>query len=218
MAVNDIYLAEFFMNVDDREPSVSMAYRETTVSSLDPAATAENLSAVAQEAFWTDFWQAKMSDECSYSRTKCQKIYPLRDAPAFLYSAQGQAGSAIGPPMNGTTAVLISEYGQTWGAAHRGRMYIPGIREEDADAGRLLSAKLTAIDIAAEAFLTAALDLTSPATGQFYPTVYSPTNVKWNKDNPTEPPRIIDSLMETYVVRARIATQRRRRTNVTSPS
>lgn len=211
MAVDDIYRIDHFMSYDDREVSTSLHWR---VSDDFPGTELENAEIIVEAtatAFWAAFWQNLACQQLLYLRTRGQKIHPTRETIFESSTYANQAGEVTGDGMNGTTAVLIAEYTVQWSARTRGRMYLPGLAEGSATNGRIHSSEYDAIQAAADLLFPPELVVTGPPAGKLVTVVFSaakpnavpPLDADWA--GPIRP-----------VVRPRIATQRRRRTNVKS--
>ena len=211
MAINDVFEVQFQMISDDRIVQISHYYVETLISSGTQAEVTKQMAEAAEVDFWTDFWQTFASDDLVYHQTKCQQIYPTRQVPYISPILATETGSVPTTAMNGTTATLVSLYGQKWDAAFRGRTYIPGLPESKADKGRIASVSHALIQTAAATFFEITLVLAAPAGGQYSAAVVSPTKMK-AVDDP------VWDFIDTVIVRPRIATQRRRRTLIQTPS
>jgi hypothetical protein len=207
MAINDQYNVQFEMINDDKIVCCNMVFREKVARVGTVAEVSAQLAQVADDAFWEDFWQLFASDELTYRRTVCQMIFPTREAPVVEADSAGEVGAVVKPAMNGTTAVLIGEYGEAWSANFRGRMYLPGIDEDSASLGRMKAATSASIGVAFTTNFITDIVLPAPADATMRLGVYSPTRAKV----PTLP---VSSDVATAFVRPRIATQRRRRTPV----
>ncbi|GAG65953.1 unnamed protein product [marine sediment metagenome] len=209
MAVNDIFRVDYFMTSDDRRVSVSQYYNEILISTGTQEEVTAAIAAASEVDFWTDFWKPFASDELTYVETRCQQVYPTRQAPVISTTLGGEVGAVIGNAMNGTTAVLVAQYGIDWLANFRGRMYLPGLPEGSASFGRIDATPHGLIQTAATTFMTSDITPGAPAGGGYTPVVYSPTRA--TAVPPVDP---VWSIMGVTPVRPRIATQRRRRTNV----
>jgi hypothetical protein len=211
MAVNDIFRVDHRMLSDDRIVSVSNYYNEIIISTGSQAEVTEAIATQAEIDFWTTFWKNEVSDDISYHDTICQQVYPSRQAPFVSDALAGDAGGIPSPPMNGTTAVLIAQYGIDWSRNFQGRMYLPGMVEASVTDGRLSAAAIAAMQTAANTFFDTDIIPGAPAGGGYTHVVASPSKMKLSQDP-------VFSLMGQTPVRPRIATQRRRRTNVLTPS
>lgn len=218
MALNDIYQAQFFITSDDKTTCTALHYRESVARVGTPAEVAGQLAAVVDALFWTVFWQPRCASVATYVKTRGQMIFPTREAFVDSVISAGQAGSDVNPQMNGTTAVLISQYGETWGANFRGRMYIPGLPEVDATQGRILTADLATMQSAFDTAMGPDVVLPPPADVTLNPCVFSQSRAHPPGDPPPPPILPVFSDVLTNVVRPRIATQRRRRTDVAAAS
>lgn len=213
MAVDDIYRADYFMLSDDREVSVSIHWRVEEDFVGTPLEIAQSIAEAVEVAFWGAFWQNYASNLILYLRTQVQKIHPARDVIYQSLLLADEVGEKSQMPMNGTTAVLVAEYTNFWSARTRGRIYLPGLPEEDASHGRIHGVRMAEIQAAAELLFQPPLVVAGPPAGELVTVVFSsakplqapPLDATWG--GPIRP-----------IVRARIATQRRRRTNVKSPS
>ncbi len=211
MAVNDIFRVDQRMLSDDRIVSVSNYYNEIIISTGSQAEVTQAIAEQAEIDFWTTFWKPQVSDQISYHDTICQQVYPSRQAPFVSAALAGDAGGVAVAPMNGTTAVLVAQYGIDWSRNFQGRMYLPGLLEDAAAEGRISAATLGFIQTAADTFFSTDIVPGAPAGGGYTHVVVSPTKMKTSTDP-------VFSLMGQTPVRPRIATQRRRRTNVLTPS
>jgi len=213
MAVNDIFRVDYEMNSDDRRVSVSQYYVEAIVAGGTKAETTQEIAEKSEALFWTTFWQPFASFNMTYAETRAQQVFPTREAPFISDTLLDTAGAILDPAMNGTTAVLVGQYGQTWSRNFQGRMYLPGFPETDAQSGRILDTRHALIQTANDTYQNAIIVGGAPATGTWSPCVYSPTLAG---ADPVVLP--VHSLMGTTPVRPRIATQRRRRTNIQATS
>lgn len=207
MAVNDVFQVDFRMTSDDRLVQTAHYYVETLISTGSQAEVTEAICLAAEIDFWTDFWKPFCSLDVLYHSTQCQQIYPTRQAPFISTLLASEAGAGLGAAMNGTTAVLAALYGQKWEAAFRGRAYIPGMQESDVEGGRILAAQLASIQASANTFYQTTISPGGAAGGSYSSAVVSPTKIK-ALDEP------VWDFVNTVTVRPRIATQRRRRTNI----
>lgn len=211
MAVNDIFRVDHRMINDDRVVSVSNYYNEIIISTGSQAEVTQAVAEGGEIDFWTTFWQPRASSALTYHDTICQQVYPSRQAPFVSGALTGQVGAVLDTAMNGTTAVLVAQYGIEWSRNFQGRMYLPGLSEGDADAGRIDATTIALIQSAADTFFDTDIIPGAPAGGGYTHVVVSPTKMKISDDP-------VFSLMGLTPVRPRIATQRRRRTNVLTPS
>jgi len=211
MSLGDIFRVDYEMNSDDRRVSVSQYYEETLASTSDKAEVTEEIGGLSEAAFWTEFWQGFASKDLTYAETRTQQIYPTREAPFISDVLLDTAGEVLTDAMNGTTAVLVGQYGELWSRNFQGRMYLPGLPEADAKSGRILASVHSLIQTSNDIFQEQVLTAQAPVDGEWSPVVFSPTLAK---ADPVVPP--VASLMGVTPVRPRIATQRRRRTNVQS--
>lgn len=211
MAVNDIFRVDHRMTVDDRIVSVSNYYNELILSDGTQAEVTEAIALQSEIDFWTTFWKVFASDDIAYHDTICQQVYPSRQAPFVSAVLAGDDGAVGTANMNGTTAVLIAQYGIDWSRNFQGRMYLPGLPEVDANDGRIGQTRFDLIQTAADTFFATDISPGAPAGGDYTHVVVSPTKMKASQDP-------VWSLMGQTPVRPRIATQRRRRTNVLTPS
>ncbi len=213
MALKDVYRVDFMTINDDKLTMTSIHYEETVVTTGTALEVATAVAELSEVKFWTDFWQTHASDQLLYLETRCQMVYPDRDVPAISVALAGESGSDIEPSMNGTTAVLVALYSQLWSAFFRGRAFLPGLPETDADVGRIGQTAFDLIQADATTFYEAPIIPTAPAGGAFLPVIFSPTLAA---EDP--PPAVVTSFIDTVILRARIATQRSRRTPVRSAS
>lgn len=211
MAVNDIFRVDFRMISDDRIVSVSAHYNELVISTGTQAEVTQAICEQAEIDFWTTFWKPYASDEIAYHDTVCQQVYPTRQAPFVSTALTGDAGGTAFPPMNGTTATLVGEYGIDWSRNFQGRMYLPGLPEMNVDSGRIQTIVHTAIQGGVNTFFATDITPGAPAGGAYSHVVVSPTKMKISDDP-------VWSLIGATPLRPRIATQRRRRTNVLTTS
>jgi len=218
MALNDIYNVQFFIQCDDKPACVNMHYVESVARTGTVAEVTEQLTVVMDDVFWTDFWQPFCSDDFTYLRTIGQKVFPTRDAPFISELSNGEAGASIGSPMNGTTAMVVAEYGETWGPNFRGRMYLSGLRESDVTLGRILAGNHSIIQGNFTTMILPAIVLPVPADATMTPCVFSPSRAKPPGDPPPPPILPVFSNLATAIVRPRIGTQRRRRTPIAATS
>lgn len=214
MALNDIYEVQYFITSDDKETCTSMHLRESVARVGTPLQVANQLTGVLDNLFWTIFWQPFCSPDASYIKTRAQMIFPTREAFFDNVTSAGQAGAAIGNQMNGTTAVLFALYGEAWGANWRGRMYVPGLPDVDANQGRLLTADHASIQAAFQINFIGTIVLPAPADVTLTYCVFSQTRAHPAGDPPPPPVLPVHSDIATNILRPRIATQRRRRTTV----
>ncbi len=212
MALGDVYRVDFEMTNDDKSVMSSIHYEEVSPTAGTALEVATAVAQLSEVKFWTDFWRAFVSIQVTYLQTKCQQIYPIRNVPFFSTTLNGDGGVDVGAPMNGTTAMVVALYGQTWSPHFRGRAYLPGLPEASVSKGRLLQAKLDLIQPAATTFYEAAIIPTAPASGSFLPVVFSPSLAK------PPPAAEVTSFLDTIVVRPRIGTQRSRRTQIAAAS
>ena len=211
MAINDVYRVDYRMISDDRVVSVSAHYIEVVLADGNNGEVTEAIALQAEIDFWTTFWAPLASGDLVYHDTIAQQIYPSRQAPFVSAVLAGDNGAVMQSAMNGTTAVLIAEYGVDWNRAFQGRMYLPGWPETEAESGRMAATALAAAQTAADIFFAADIIPGAPAGGGYAHAVVSPTRVKTSFDP-------VFSLIGATPVRPRIATQRRRRTNVLTAS
>ncbi|GAG64781.1 unnamed protein product [marine sediment metagenome] len=184
-----------------------MVFREKVAKTGTIADVTNQLATFMDTQFWAAFWQNFASNELTYLRTVAQMIFPTREAPFVEDVSAGQAGAVVKPAMNGTTALLISEYGEDWTPNFRGRMYLPGLDEDSASLGRVKAGALTSMQLAWDINMMPDVVLPGPADVTLKIGVFSPTLAKV----PTLP---VSSDLQIAIVRPRIATQRRRRTPV----
>lgn len=213
MAVGDIFRLDYEMISDDRRVSVSQYYRETTIRTGTQIEVTGVICLLSEILFWTDFWQDFASVELVFDNTRCQQVFPTRQAPFISTVKQATAGEDLGDAMNGTTTTLVAQYGLEWSRNFQGRMYLPGLPEDKASQGRILDTPHAAIQASNDTFQHAVITPGAPAGGTYTPAVYSPTLAG---ADPLVLP--VSSLMGPTPVRPRIATQRRRRTNVQTTS
>jgi len=196
---------------DDRVVSVSVHYNELIISTGTNAEVTTAICTQAEIDFFTTFWSPFASKDLAYHDTVCQQIYPTRQAPFVSTALAGNPGLDTADAMNGTTALLVAEYGIDWLRAFQGRMYIPGVPEDAVANGRVFTGTLASYQTAADTFFGTDIIPGAPAGGAYTHVVVSPTRVKTSFDP-------VWSLIGQTPVRPRIATQRRRRTNVLTPS
>lgn len=213
MALGDIFRVDFTMVSDDRNVSVSQHYLELIIRTGTQEQVSQAIAEKAEEFFWTDWLQLKASDELAFLETRCQQIFPTRQAPFVSVALLGEVGAILTGAMNGTTAVLIGQYGVDWSRNFQGRMYVPGLPEADADSGRIKNTPFGSWQALVDIFMNGDIVPGAPAGGTYTPVVFSPTLAK---AIPLVLP--VHSLMGETPVRPRIATQRRRRTNIRSVS
>ena len=211
MALNDIYRVDFRMLQDDRTVSTSVHYQEIDPASGTPFEVATQLAAAAEISFWTTFWRPNVSPDVSYVNTRAQQVWPARDRPGESQALAAQAGSSVGSPMNGTTACIFATYGIIWAKNFQGRVFLPGITEADVFDGRIQTATYTTINTDGQTFFNSSEVLSAPAGGEYAVTAFSPALAKAGAPAPY-------SLMSNSVLRPRIGTQKRRRTNIATPS
>lgn len=215
MAVDDIYNAGYFIKADDFIACSNQTFYEKVARVGTVAEVTQQLGDFLDNLFWTVFWQPWVSDDFSYDRTECQKIFPTRDAPYTTLVSRGQAGGDIGKTaMNGTTAVLIAQYSQTWAAWARGRMYLTGLPEASASLGRIFTAPLNSLQSNYAINFGVDIVLPAPADVTLRECVFSPSRAHPPGDPPPPPILPVYSEVTTAIVRPRIATQRRRRTPI----
>ncbi len=212
MAIGDVYRVDYMVTNDDKLTMSSLHYEEVVETNGTVLEVTTDICQQSEVKFWSNFWEDYASIQATYLQTKCQKIFPVRDVPFFSTALTGNAGIETGDAMNGTTAVIIALYGQTWSPHFRGRAFLPGLAESLADAGRLTGLPLGNIQGGATTFYEAAIIITAPATGSFLPVIYSPTLAG------PPPAAEVTSFIDTVVVRPRIGTQRSRRTLIQSAS
>lgn len=214
MALDDIYQAQYFITADDKVTCVNQYYYEKVPRIGTIAEVTSQLAIYLDNAFWTVFWQPDCAADYSYDKTVVQKIFPTRDAPVQFIGSQGEFGAGIGNAMNGTTAVLIAQYGQAWSANFRGRMYLTGLLDTGANFGRITTALRATINSRYDSTFDLDIVLGGPASVTMHECVFSPSRAKPPGDPPPPPILPVFSEVATNIVRPRIATQRRRRTPV----
>lgn len=209
MALDDIFRVDFSFQHDDRRVSVSHYYSELIIRTGTQEQVSEAIALAAEDFFWTDWVKLLSSQQLVYAETRVQQVFPTRQAPFISEVLKDEAGSKLVAAMNGTTAVLVSQYGIDWDRHFQGRMYVPGYPEDDADSGRMLTTEHGVYQAAADVFFNSDISPGAPAGGTYTSVVYSPTLAK---ADPLVLP--VFSLIGATPVRPRIATQRRRRTNI----
>lgn len=213
MAVGDIFQSTVYLGLDDRNVSVGLYFYETVARTLEAPGAALVLNTEVKDKFWADYLQPLLSNELLYNGVKTQQVYPTREAPAETLEGTPETGALVSPATNGTNAVLVAEYGETWGPRYRGRMFIPGLPESQISAGRINGSDYGPIAVAAAIYYSLTISNVADATGRWKPCTFSDS-----KDAEPDPIPAVWSQPVTAQVRPRIATQRRRRTNIKQPS
>lgn len=213
MAIGDVFQAEVYLNLDDRRVSVGLFFEETEARAKSAAEFAELLADSVKTSFWTAYLFPLLSDELTYTGNKCQMIHPTRQAPFIKNESSPIPGNLSSEATNGTNAVIVAEYGPTWGPRTRGRMFIPGLPESQISDGRIKATDYSPFQSAADTYYALELEPDGAGQGKVVPCVFSAA-----KPNAVPPLAALSDFPITAQVRARIGTQRRRRTNVTSPS
>lgn len=213
MSVNDIFHSIVNLSLDDRQVSVGVYLIEVEARNNSAAEMAELLATEVKDEFWTAYLKPLLSDELAYLGNKTQMVFPTREAPFLDVESSPIPGTLASPALNGTNAVIVAEYGSEWGARTRGRMYIPGLPESQASDGRITGTDYSPFQSAADTWYAIEVEPNGAGNGKYTPCVFSPA-----KPSATPPLGAVFSHPVTPVVRARIGTQRRRRTKVTSPS
>jgi len=209
MDEDDIFRCDFFFLIDNREASVSVHFRLHEDFAGTPLEVTQAIAEQAETSFWAGFWQNHASNELTFARTRCQKVYPTRDVIYESFEHAGELGEDEASALVAMDAVLISEYTNFWGPRTRGRIYLPGLAENAVEQGRIINANLIAIQAAADVFFVTTITVTGDHGGDMSTVVFSPAK-----------PTAVPPLDATWggpirpVVRPRIATQRRRRTTV----
>lgn len=213
MAVNDIYQVTIQLFLDDRNISVGLYYIETEENQLTVAGMSAALATAVKASFWTAYLQPLLSDELIYNGNRVQLVSPSRAQPYDNPEVTPETGALSSPALNGTNAVIVAEYGSDWGPRYRGRMFVPGLPESQVSSGRIEDADYGPFQSAAVTFYGDELEPAGAGQGKYQVCVFSPA-----KPSAVPPVAAASSYPVVGIVRPRIGTQRRRRTNVKTPS
>lgn len=203
MAVGDVYQVDLRFTIDERPVSFCAFYEETVVRAGTIAEVTLQTGQSVVALLWTSFWQSFASNELVFNQVKTQMIYPTREAPIFDASDAG-SGSQIKQGVTAFAAVLIAEYGSVWGRRFQGRVFLPGLPQEDEVEGEVEAATFASIQTSATTNMLLPIPLAAPASATMTPGVFSPKQ----KDLGLTP---VISPLQTVIARKVLRTQVRRR-------
>ena len=168
----------------------------------------DNESALATEFFNEIFpvWTNAVVQAVNFTCIQTQKVFPTPVGSTF--DRIGAAtGSIVGQGLPATDSALIRKFNPSVGGVGRkGRVFIAGVPEAEANLGRITVGYRSTLDSLALELIQV---IVSPNSGQYLPV--------WAVRDKLPPFDIDDSVDWTnFTVMPRIATQRRRRTPIVS--
>jgi len=190
MAVNDWYEITTDMTVQGEHVYNVMNFRETVECTED--VPAQEL-VEAFDAANTTAWAALLAELTVINCYYCRRIHPT---PSVAYTLiKNIQGDVADDPLPSASALLISWYGLTASARHRGRNYFAGVPENVQSGGLLEAAAITAWQTFAALLIT---PVVGGATGTWEMGIWSRASVAG-----------VDA--RVAVVRSNMATMRSRR-------
>jgi len=195
MAIGDIYQTIWDINVENQRCAMSLHFREQVAS--DNAIPALQLCVGLQSTILGNL-TAIMSSQALVTSIYARRVSPTPSIPGqdliSVVSGAGERSADCTPPQCATIATLYTSVATKSG---RGRIFIPGLAEEDQDTGQLTDMHISRVQTLMDNLLVA-----TPAPGadpgEWVLAVWSP------KDG-------VGRVVEHYVVRTNVGTLRSRR-------
>lgn len=177
MPEGDIYQADLNFSLDGRTISFSQYYHQDDSSTSSPQEIATALAPLIVTQTWSNWWQQFASNILVFDDIRVQMVYPTREIFIIDDTDSGN-GTQIGDAMVAFNAVLIAEYGQLWGRRWTGRVFLPGLPEDDETLGRVNAPTLANIQTGAESALKDSISPGAPINATFTPHIFSRQQVK----------------------------------------
>lgn len=177
MPEGDIYQADLEFQLDGRTISFSQYLHQDDSSTATPQEIATALAPLVVTQVWSDWWQNFASNVLLFENVRVQMIYPTREI-FIIDDTDAGGGTQIGDAMVAFNAVLVAEYAQRWGRRWTGRVFLPGLPEDDETLGRVNGPTLAGIQAGAPAALTDVISPGPPVNASFTPSIFSRQQVK----------------------------------------
>lgn len=203
MAEGDIYQADLVFSLDGRQISFSQYLHQDDAGGGTPQEVATLLAPLVVTQVWSDWWQNFASNILIFDEIRVQMVYPTREQ-FIIDDTDSGGGSQIGDALTAFSAVLVAEYAELWGRRWTGRVFLPGLPEDDETLGRVNAPTLDNIQTGAVAALTDPISVGVPVNATFTPSIFSRQQVK-DGFIPVSSP------VKSVFARANITTQTRRK-------
>lgn len=174
MAVGDIYQGQIFYNLGS-EQTMNVVHLKETVASTDDI-PARTVGAILHNIWGTNWGTVNFGDGAKIPLIQVRRIKPTAGVPATLIIGTAAfpaiEGSAAGPPMPSSSAVLFSLYTNTFTKNGRGRIYVPGLSSGLQNDGQIGNAPIDELQAFADEFVATHVALAG-MTGEYKFVVYS---------------------------------------------
>lgn len=169
MAQDDVYRVTVHYEGPTQPSSVSLYYQEDGLSTALP----DPVSSLNFSFFFSviTFLQNVLSDDWFISSTRCRRVSGDKIAPD-LQSFEDASGNRVGRSLPANNCLLMQLLQAAFPRTSNGRLYLPGLTEQDTDVGVIESAFLANQVVALGNRLSDTLE-ENGGTGSWQPVVIS---------------------------------------------